>query len=95
MGPGEILAFFVLWVFEGRPAGERALRPLATSDEGMLAGGGCVAGGCTPAKPPWSEVIIFLNHLLRQKDRQPEETVSSGEKKNAPGSSSPTKRIEA
>jgi hypothetical protein len=44
-----------------------ALCPLTTSDERLLAGGGCVAGGCTPAKPPRSEIIIFLNHLFRQK----------------------------
>jgi pyruvate/2-oxoglutarate dehydrogenase complex dihydrolipoamide dehydrogenase (E3) component len=26
----------------------------------MFAGGGCVAGGCIPAKPQWSKVLIFL-----------------------------------
>ena len=30
-----------------------------SSDEGMLAGGGCICVDCTPAKPLWSEVIIF------------------------------------
>lgn len=30
-----------------------------SSDEGMLAGGDCICGDCTPAKPLWSEVIIF------------------------------------
>ena len=37
-----------------------------TSDERLLAGGDCVADGSTPAKPPWSEVIVFLAFLLRQ-----------------------------
>jgi hypothetical protein len=27
--------------------------------ERMLAGGGCVVGGRTPAKPPWPEEMIF------------------------------------
>ena len=70
---------FCVAVFEGRPLKETvssdeksahrrtALRPLTTSDERLLAGGGCVAGGCTPAKPPRSEVIIFWDVLLRQK----------------------------
>ena len=37
------------------------------SGERMLARGGCVASGRTPAKPPWSEVIVLLNLLLWQK----------------------------
>ena len=37
-----------------------------TSGERMLAGGECVVGGRTPAKPRWSEVIILLDVLLRQ-----------------------------
>ena len=36
-----------------------------TSGKRMLAGGDCDADGCTPAKPLWSEVIIFLDILLR------------------------------
>jgi hypothetical protein len=32
----------------------------------MFAGGERVADGCTPAKPPWSEVMIFLYFFLRQ-----------------------------
>ena len=32
----------------------------------MLAGGRRFPGGCIPAKPPWSEVIIFVYLLLRQ-----------------------------
>jgi len=36
------------------------------SGERMLAGGGCVVGGCTPAKPPWSEVMIFFGDFLRR-----------------------------
>ena len=27
---------------------------------------GCIAGGRTPAKPPWSEVMIFINAVLRR-----------------------------
>ena len=50
------------------------------SGERMLTGGSCVAGGRTPAKPRWSEVIIFLDLLLRQKGSCPEESVSSDEK---------------
>jgi len=32
-----------------------------------LAGGGSMAGGRTPAKPLWSEVIVFLGGFLRQR----------------------------
>ena len=32
----------------------------------MFAGGHRFPGGCIPAKPPWSEVIIFVYLLLRQ-----------------------------
>ena len=32
----------------------------------MLAGGELFRGGRTPAKPPWSEVMIFLKVVLRQ-----------------------------
>ena len=35
------------------------LRPLASSGEGMLAGAVIMVGDRTPAKPPWSEVMIF------------------------------------
>ena len=38
----------------------KALRRLASSGERMLAGGGGLAGGRTPAKPRWSEMMIFL-----------------------------------
>ena len=31
----------------------------------MLAGGGDLVGGRTPAKPRWSEVMIFLGDFLR------------------------------
>ena len=37
-----------------------------SSGERMLAGGRRFPGGCIPAKPPWSEVIIFVYLLLRQ-----------------------------
>ena len=33
----------------------------------MLAGGELFFGGRTPAKPRWSEVMIFLKVVLRQK----------------------------
>ncbi|MFZ2645968.1 MAG: hypothetical protein WAX47_06960, partial [Trichococcus flocculiformis] len=35
------------------------------SGERMLAGGRCVVGGRTPAKPLWSEVMIILCDFLR------------------------------
>jgi len=34
----------------------------------------------TPAKPLWSEVIVFLDVLLRQKGACPEVGVNSGER---------------
>jgi len=43
----------------------------------MLAGGGCVAGGRIPAKPLWSEVMIFLAVFLRQRTPLPEEIANS------------------
>ena len=49
------------------------------SGEGMLAGGGSVAGDRTPAKPPWSEVIVFWGVFLRQSTPLQEETASSDE----------------
>ena len=48
-----------------------------TSGERMLAGGGCVVGGRTPAKPRWSEVMIFLAVFLRQRSPLQEENASS------------------
>jgi hypothetical protein len=36
------------------------------SGERMLAGGEYVAGGCTPAKPSWPEVIVFWKVFLRR-----------------------------
>jgi hypothetical protein len=41
----------------------------------MLAGVGCLAGVCLPAKPQWSEVMIFLELLLRQKGFSPEKKI--------------------
>ena len=38
-----------------------------------MAGGRRFPGGCIPAKPPWSEVIIFVYLLLRQSSRLQEE----------------------
>ena len=38
------------------------------SGERMLAGGRRFPGGCIPAKPPWSEVMIFLEDFLRQEN---------------------------
>jgi hypothetical protein len=46
---------------------------LLTSGERMLVGRGRIAGDCTPAKPQWSEVMIFWNLILRQKVSCPEE----------------------
>ena len=37
----------------------------ANSGERMFAGAGCVLVGRTPAKPHWSEVMIFVNVILR------------------------------
>ena len=37
-----------------------------SSGERMLAGGRRFPGGCIPAKPRWSEVMIFLEDFLRQ-----------------------------
>ena len=45
----------------------------------MLAGVGCFSEDRTPAKPLWSEVIVFWEALLRRKDRCPEEIASSDE----------------
>ena len=36
-------------------------------------------GGRTPAKPRWSEVMIFLDVFLRQRSPCPEENASSDE----------------
>jgi hypothetical protein len=56
---------------------------LLNSDERMLAGVGRIAGVCPTAKPLWSEVMIFLELLLRQSGRSPEEkAVYSLEKNN-------------
>ena len=43
----------------------------------MFAGGEGVVRGHTPAKPQWSEVIVFWYLLLRQSRSSPEETASS------------------
>ena len=45
----------------------------------MLTGGGSSAGGQTPEKPLWSEVIIIWDVLLRREGSCPEENVSSDE----------------
>ena len=47
------------------------------SGERMFAGGEGVVRGHTPAKPQWSEVIVFWYLLLRQSRSSPEETASS------------------
>ena len=46
----------------------------------MFAGGEGIVRGHTPAKPLWSEVIVFWEALLRRKDRCPEEIASSDER---------------
>ena len=43
----------------------------------MFAGGEGVVRGHTPAKPQWSEVMIFWYLLLRQRSPLQEETASS------------------
>ena len=51
------------------------------SDERLLAGGECVAGDRLPAKPPWSEVMIFFvlisdgYPLKRRKTIQPQKVL--------------------
>ena len=45
----------------------------ANSGERMFAGAGCIAGGCTSAKPRWSEVMIILCDFLRQGSPSQEE----------------------
>ena len=47
-------------------AGEGSCASDHSSGERMFAGGHRFPGGRTPAKPPWSEVMIFLDVLLRQ-----------------------------
>ena len=44
-----------------------------SSCERMFAGGGSEAGGCTSAKPRWSEVMIILCDFLRQGSPSQEE----------------------
>ena len=39
-----------------------------------------MVGGCTPAKPLWSKVIIFLGDLLRQRTPLQEKTASFDKK---------------
>ena len=43
----------------------------------MFAGGEGIVLGHTPAKPQWSEVMIFWYLLLRQRNSLQEETASS------------------
>ena len=43
----------------------------------MFAGGEDIVRGRTPAKPQWSEVMIFWYLLLRQRSSLQEETASS------------------
>ena len=50
-----------------------------SSGERMFAGGEGVVRGRTPAKPRWSEVMIFWNLLLRQRSPSQEETACSSE----------------
>ena len=49
----------------GSLIGEQPCAGYISSGERMLAGGRCVVGGRTPAKPPWSEVMIFLCEFIR------------------------------
>ncbi len=47
-------------------AGEESCASYRNSGERLFAGGSCFASGCPPTKPRWSEVIIFLDFLLRR-----------------------------
>ena len=55
--------------FVGRPSYTEVL----SSGERMFAGAGYMAGSCTPAKPRWSKVMIFLCDFLRQGSPSQEE----------------------
>jgi hypothetical protein len=46
--------------------GEGSCASYLSSGERLFAGGERVEGGCSSAKPRWSEVIIFLEVVLRQ-----------------------------
>jgi hypothetical protein len=46
--------------------GEERCASYLSSGERLFAGGERVEGGCSSAKPRWSEVIIFLEVVLRQ-----------------------------
>ena len=54
-------------------AGEGGCVSYLSSGERMFAGGHRFPSGRNPAKPPWSEVIIFVYLLLRQSSRLQEE----------------------
>ena len=60
--------------------GKQTCARLLNSGERMFSGGCCIAVDRTPAKPLWSEVIVFWEALLRRKDRCPEEIASSDER---------------
>jgi len=62
------------------PVGGKVCAGYINSGEGMLAGAGCIAGVCSPAKPQLSEVMIFWGDFLRQKGACPEVGVSSDER---------------
>ena len=55
-------------------AGEECCASYLSSGERMFAGGHRFPGIRTPAKPPWSEVIIFLDAFLRQSTPLQEES---------------------
>ena len=57
----------------GSLIGEQPCAGYISSGERMLAGGRCVVGGRTPAKPRWSEVMIILCEFLRQGSPSQEE----------------------
>ena len=68
---------FSLWMHQlrqERPNRIRATIRAATSGGRMLAGGEGLPGGPTPAKPPWSEVIVYWNLPLWPKGSCSEET---------------------
>ena len=61
--------------------GERYCASELNSGERMFAGVDCIADDRTSAKPPWSEVIVFLAFLLRQSNST---IISEQQKKSQP-----------
>ena len=68
----EVMIFLDVLLRQSNPLQEEILTAeggcisYLSSGERMFAGGHRFPGSRTPAKPPWSEVMIFLDVLLRQ-----------------------------